>query len=149
MHSKIETEVILRKKNMLLKGKIDETATANAEPHYLQFVPVKIKNQDNLQGKVKPFFTDKIKDQNGELTCNLRGRPLDGKVSKLTDFNVAIVKLPNNLSMKLEEDSSCHTVATSNQMTVWNYDLPHGKGNGNDMLSRGLLYAQLAEVAHK
>ena len=131
---------------MLLQGKVDESFPTKDEDHYLQFVPVKIKYQDNLQGKVKPFFTDCIQSQKDELTCDLRGRPLNGKVTQLTDYNVAIVKLPNNLNSKSEENLSCHTVAKCEKMTVWNYDMPHGKGN--DVLSRGRLYARLAKVAH-
>ena len=131
---------------MLLQGKVDESVSTKDEDHYLQFVPVKIKYQDNLQGKVNPFFTDCIQSKKDELTCDLRGRPLNGKVTQLTDYDVAIVKLPNNLNSKSEENSSCHTVAKCEKMTVWNYDMPHGKGN--DVLSRGRLYARLAEVAH-
>ena len=132
--------------NMLLEGKIDETTSSKSEEHYLQCVPVKIKYQDNLQGKVKPFFTDCIENKNDNLTCNIRGRPLDGKVTELEEFNAAIVKLPNKPNNKANETLSCHTVSTCDKMTVWNYDMPHGKGN--DMLSRGLLYARLSKVAH-
>ena len=45
---------------MLLQGKVNESIPTKVKDHYLQFVPVKIKYQDNLQGKVKPFFTDSI-----------------------------------------------------------------------------------------
>ena len=131
---------------MLLQGKVNESIPTKVKDHYLQFVPVKIKYQGNLQGKVKPFFTDSIQKQKDELTCDLRGRPLDGKVTELRDYNVAIVKLPNTLNSKSEESSCCHTVAKCDKMTVWNYDMPHSKGN--DVLSRGQLYARLAKVVH-
>ena len=131
---------------MLLQGKVDESVPIKDEDHYLQFVPVKIKYQDNLQGKVKPFFTDCIENKNDNLTCNIRGRPLDGKVTELEEFNAAIVKLPNKPNNKANETLSCLTISTCDKMTVWNYDMPHGKGN--DMLSRGLLYARLSKVAH-
>jgi hypothetical protein len=39
------------------------------------------------------------------------------------------------------------TQANCNKVTIWNYDKPSDKGD--DPLSRGLLYANLASILHK
>lgn len=136
---------------MLLKGSLNG-ATKPDEEHYLQSIPVKIKNQESITANVKPYFTDFIKEENGgQLTCSLRGRPLNGKVSKLEDFNVAVVKVPNSacgLSSQGDDDVkevACHTLAVSDKITTWNYDL----STDNDLVDRGLLYARLAKTAHQ
>ena len=77
-----------------------------------------------------------------EVPHSLRGRPLNGRISKLEDFQVAVVKLPKSMN----DESTCHTVSTCDKLTIWNYDLPHGKGD--DPLSRGLTYSLLAKIVH-
>ncbi len=133
-------------------GKVNAT-TVKADDHYLQFVPVKMKD-GVADAKVKPFFTDCIQEKSeGELSTVLRGRPLDGKVIALDNFKAAIVKVPNSASGAFkhgdsseEGDIECHTISSCNKITVWNYDMPHAKGQ--DPLSRGLAYAELARIAH-
>ena len=130
----------------MLRGQIGDLEIED-ESHYLQSVPVKIKNQETCQGNVKPYFTNFIKDEGGELTNVLRGRPLNGKVTELEDFKIAVMKVPSHSQVGDEsEEVTCRTASVCKKMTVWNYDLPHGQGN--DVLSKGLFYAQMSKIIH-
>ena len=61
---------------MPLKASFEDLATSQEETHRLHFVPCKIKCQDPLEANVKPYFTDAIKDNEGQLSTSLRGYPL-------------------------------------------------------------------------
>ena len=54
---------------MSMKGTL-KNAVNHEETHFLQFIPVKIKNQESLlAAKVTPYFTDFIQEQNdGDFT---------------------------------------------------------------------------------
>jgi len=135
----------------VIKGSALSSALENEaakEPHFLQFVPAKIKSNDE-KAKVKPFFNDYISENkdNGQLTTILRGRPFNGKVRDLGSFKAAIMKMPKSANTVEDDEITSHPIGVCDKMTVWNYDLPSDKGT--DPLSKALTYAHMASIMNK
>ena len=131
--------------------------------NYLQFLPAKIHSND--KANIKPFFNDYIvENDNGELSCVLRGRPLNGRKVDLDleDQKVVVLKVPNapnqiksDLLIENDEEMSdeansnnieCRTMSVNEKITVWNYDLPSDQGT--DPLSKASMYMNLAKILH-
>ena len=131
-------------------------------PHYLQFLPAKIHSND--KANVKPYFNDYILEKDdGELSCVLRGRPLNGRKVDLEDQKVVVLKVPNapnqiksdlmtendDEEMNDEANSNnieCRTMSVNEKITVWNYDLPSDQGT--DPLTKASMYMNLAKILH-
>ena len=131
-------------------------------PHYLQFLPAKIHSNDKTN--VKPYFNDYILEKDdGELSCVLRGRPLNGRKVDLQDQKVVVLKVPNapnqiksdlmtendDEEMNDEANSNnieCRTMSVNEKITVWNYDLPSDQGT--DPLTKASMYMNLAKILH-
>ena len=130
-------------------------------PHYLQFLPAKIHSND--KANVKPYFNDYILEKDdGELSCVLRGRPLNGRKVDLEDQKAVVLKVPNapnqiksDLLIENDEEMSdeansnnieCRTMSVNEKITVWNYDLPSDQGT--DPLTKASMYMNLAKILH-
>ena len=132
-------------------------------PNYLQFLPAKIHSND--KANVKPFFNDYIlKNDDGELSCVLRGRPLNGRKIDLEDQKIVVLKVPNapnqiksDLITENDDDEEmsdepntnnieCRTMSVNEKITVWNYDLPCDQGT--DPLTKASMYMNLAKILH-
>ena len=130
-------------------------------PHYLQFLPAKIHSND--KANVKPYFNDYILEKDdGELSCVLRGRPLNGRKVDLDDQKAVVLKVPNapnqiksDLLIENDEEMSdeansnnieCRTMSVNEKITVWNYDLPSDQGT--DPLTKASMYMNLAKILH-
>ena len=131
-------------------------------PHYLQFLPAKIHSND--KANVKPYFNDYILEKDdGELSCVLRGRPLNGRKVDLEDQKAVILKVPNapnqiKSDLLIENDDEemsdeansnnieCRTMSVNEKITVWNYDLPSDQGT--DPLTKASMYMNLAKILH-
>ena len=131
-------------------------------PHYLQFLPAKIHSND--KANVKPYFNDYILEKDdGELSCVLRGRPLNGRKVDLEDQKAVVLKVPNapnqiKSDLLIENDDEemsdeansnnieCRTMSVNEKITVWNYDLPSDQGT--DPLTKASMYMNLAKILH-
>ena len=131
-------------------------------PHYLQFLPAKIHSND--KANVKPYFNDYILEkEDGELSCVLRGRPLNGRKVDLEDQKAVVLKVPNapnqiKSDLLIENDDEemsdeansnnieCRTMSVNEKITVWNYDLPSDQGT--DPLTKASMYMNLAKILH-
>ena len=156
-------KTIFEKLRMIIEVNSEGVEEKN-EPHFLQTVPVKVKNESSFQANVKPFFKDYIKPSSSEkdnsnLSTIFRGHPLNGQVVELDQKHALVVKLSrggNALNdtdcSEMEQDEvedkiQCLTMAKTSKITAWNYDLP-GDDSSNT-LRKALCFARLADVMSK
>ena len=142
------------------EGVIEKT-----EEHFLQTVPVKVKNEASFQANVQPFFKDYIrpssetdKKDDWSFSTIFRGHPLNGTINELNQRHALVVKLSrgnalnDTNSSEMEQDEAeekiqCHTTAKTSKITAWNYDLPCD--DSNNPLQKALCFARLADVMSK
>ena len=133
------------------------------QDHFLQLVPIKVKNESSFQANIQPFFNDyiqpssNVKDSSSFSTV-FRGHPLNGQLVKLEQRHALVVKLSKGNALNdtdssdmdqddPEDKTQCHTTAKTSKITSWNYDLPCD--DSNNPLQKALCFAGLADVMSK
>ena len=140
-----------------------EGVSEKTQDHFLQSVPIKVKNEASFQANIQPFFNDYIQPSsnakdNSSFSTVFRGHPLNGQLVKLEQRHALVVKLSKGNALN-DTDSSemdhddpedkiqCHTTAKTSKITSWNYDLPCD--DSSNPLQKALCFARLADVMSK
>ncbi|CAL1293607.1 unnamed protein product [Larinioides sclopetarius] len=106
-------------------------------------VPCKINY--NGSTNVSNYFTPFIREQDGHLTCSLRGHPLKGQKVKVPDGYVGVV-LKENKKFASDDKRDLKKVATFKDFTSWNWDIVP---SSDDKLMKALQWIDVASVLHK
>ncbi|XP_035903631.1 ribonuclease H2 subunit C [Anopheles stephensi] len=113
-------------------------------PINLQYIPASIGGDG--PANLEQFFTPYTETQpDGTLRNALRGYPLQGKVTTLSEGYTGVMFQETKKPLSADDDRTLTFAGAFRDFTYWNYDRNPSR---NDPLAKALTWLQLSEVLH-